>query len=57
MSPADLYPATLGWDTHLLDRLFRYYLTRDVHNLHQVPLVGLTCGLIGHHLLERDLQM
>ena len=31
-----------------------YYLTRDVHNLHQVPLVGLTCGLIGHHLLERD---
>ena len=28
-----------------------------MHNLHQVPLVGLTCGLIGHHLLERDLHM
>ena len=50
MSPADLYPATLALDTHFLDRLFR----RDVHNLHQVPLVGLTCGFIGHHLLERD---
>ena len=50
MSPADLYPATLALDTHFLDRLFR----RDVHNLHQVQLVGLTCGLIGHHLLERD---